>query len=331
MTTIGYKNIPFTVHVVMHAAIHAEHYVNLNNGGDGRMTFPSGNTQMMFSPLNWATPQDVVINFNGVGDAELLADITNDYFVNGKGEHRSKRFIIDLSVTELPLDTWAGSVPGLLVGGDHGGTLQISHRALDATHSANVAITVIDGVLNGTSFQSHQAIMRVIKPDGSTVDLSNSNNVGISMDQVGIWTFQVGAAPACIVEGAPGSLPIQRSTWTFSTTDGVSGVVTPATKHQGASYYGQQGSLPILPNGAFNLAALTMDENTAASTPALIAGTCSTQLNCTGASMVSTGTAMTISGTRINAPSGMSAGGTDASVQIDGVTISGISASVGAF
>lgn len=331
MTTIGYKNIPFTVHVVMHSAIHAVHYVQLGNGGDGRLTFPGGGTSMFFTPINWATPQDIVVNFNGVGDAELLADITNDYFVNGAGEHRSKRFIIDLSVTELPLDTWAGSVPGLLVGGDHGGTLQISHRALDTTHSANIAITVIDGVINGTSFQSHQAIMHVIKPDGSTVNLSSSNNVGVNMDQVGIWTFQVGAAPACIVESAPSALPIQRSTWTFSTTDGVSGVVTPATKHQGSSYYGQQGSLPILPNGAFNLTALTMDENAASSTPAIIAGTCSTQLNCTGAGMSSSGTALAIAGTRINAPMGMSAGGTDVTVQIDGVTIATIGAGVSAF
>lgn len=328
MTTTGFKNIPFTVNIAMHSAIHAEHYVNLTNGGDGRMTFPSGGTQMLFSPLNWATPQPLVVNFNGEGDAELIADITNDYFVNGAGEHRSKRFIIDLSVTALPTDTWTGSIPGLIVGGDHGGNLTIYHRATDTTHSAGFSITLIAGVINAAGAVSHACIVHVTKPDNSTVNLNAANSVGIAMDQVGIWKFEVGAEPACIRETTPGSILIQSSTWTFSTTDGVSGVTTPTTKHQGASYARSGGgTFPPLSNGAYSVVDLTLDENTAASTPALVAGAITTEINSTGGHMVGGGTSMGVAGTRTNAPFTMSVGG-DATVEIDGVTIATIPVAV---
>ncbi len=322
MTTIGFKNIPFTVNVSMHAAIHANHQVLLNNGGDGRMTFPSGGTLMVFTPSNWNTPQPLVVNFNGVGDAELIAEITNDYFVNGAMEHRVKRDIIDLSITALPIDTWTGSVPRIGAG-DGGGNLTIYHRALDTVHNASISITHVAGQLTSAGTVSHQVYLHVTKPDNTTVDVSAANTVGVALDQVGIWKFEVGADPGTIEEAFSGQYSIQSSTWTFTPDDGSTSPVTSSTVyHQGCTYVDASG-FPTLPDGAFGpVVALTLDQNTCVSAPTFVPGSVTVQSNCTGCTMAATGSGITISGTRSNSPSAMSANG-PFTVQSAGLPISG--------
>lgn len=191
MTTIGYRNIPFTVNVAMHSAIHAVHYVSLENAGDGRLTFPSGGTSMFFTPLNWMTPQPIVVNFNGVGDAELIASITNDYFVNGAGAHRTQRFIIDLSVTNLPLDAWYGTVPRWSAT-DGQGDLASSHDNLVLNDEARIVQTITTGVTyaTGSGLATRNISVLVELPDHTTVVLSGASGYTYTMAQLGVYTFR---------------------------------------------------------------------------------------------------------------------------------------------
>ena len=221
MSTSGYTNIPFTVNVAMHAAIHAEHYVKLGNGGDGRLTFPGGGTEMLFSPANWSVPQPILVNFNGVGDAELMADVTNDYFVDGTGAHRTVRFIIDLSVTALPLDAWYGSTPAFDTNSQ--GNLGIAHNNLVIGHRLVLGATQLSGLADDVPFNTTPTYSFEITAPNGAVTIAAPGST--PMMQLGAYRIRA-ITTFCVIQQAEAvGHTIVLSDFTYGVTDAGGGTI----------------------------------------------------------------------------------------------------------
>lgn len=329
MTTIGYKNIPFVVDVTMHAAVHSNHYVNLHSN-DPRLTFPSGGTSMTFTPANWNTPQHITVNFNGTGDAELLAAITNDYFVDGAGHHRVKNDIIDLSVTPLPADTWVGTTPEWYDGS--GGDLFIAHNNLVAGHKADIGSTLVQGLVSDVPFfVNGGGNIFVDLPDGSHTTLSLSLGSGIiyTMALLGVYKFRMSMTPCLIQGGNLSGHVIQQQTFNYTITDAGGTVLIPTVTSatitsQGFSVANDNtgfsfNDTPRHADGPFSVTVPSaVLQNTFRQSVVFTGGGGITQGNCTGGAVNGSGTTVVISGTRVNFPFGVSCNRSAIEVHVGG-------------
>ena len=332
MTTVGYKNIPFIVDITMHSAIHAEHQVHLF-ANDPRLTFPAGGTAMTFTPANWNVAQHVTVNFDGVGDAEMLAAITSDYFVDGAGHHRVRTDIIDLSVTALPIDTWIGSTPQWFDGSS--GDLAIVHNNVVGGHKAVIGIPSWTGLGADIPFLlPSTCTVCVDLPDGTHATLTTINpgsTVTYTMAQLGIYHFRIVMSPCWVMAYNAGTgHTIQVSTFSYSITDaGGTLLIGPVNKagvqSQGASTAAGNTGFSFsdgpgrLPDGPFSVTLpSTYNELSFLDALSLQGGGGTTTSNCTG-TVTPSGSTVVCAGVRNNFPFAVSLNRSAIEVHVGGV------------
>lgn len=226
MATTGYVGIPFPVSVTMHAAVHATHYVGLY-ANDARLSVDGSTANMIFTPANWNVAQQVLVTGHQPGDLELLAHISNDYFVNGAGLRRFVDGLIDLSVTVIPLDTWVGSTPALPIGAG-GGDLGIAHNNLVAGHKA--AIGISSGTTTGLTFDSPFPVtsgttVEITNPLGAVSIATGSGVLGIAMPLLGVYRFRP-LMPFCLISaGEVLGHTVQQQDFECTITDAGGGTI----------------------------------------------------------------------------------------------------------
>lgn len=329
MAVIGYVNIPFQVSVTMHAAIHADHFVGLY-ANDARLSVDSSTANMIFTASNWSVPQMVTVTGHQPGDLELLAHISNSYFVNGAGVHRFVDGLIDLSVTVLPTDTWIGTTPEWYDGS--GGDLFIAHNNIVAGHKADIGSTLVQGLASDVPFfVNGGGNIFVDLPDGSHTTLSLSLGSGIvyTMALLGVYKFRMSMTPCLIQGGNLSGHVIQQQTFNYTITDAGGTVLIPTVTSatitsQGFSVANDNtgfsfNDTPRHADGPFSVTVPSaVLQNTFRQSVVFTGGGGITQGNCTGGAVNGSGTTVIISGTRVNFPLGVSCNRTAIEVHVGG-------------